>query len=81
MPSLLTVIGEAVSVVLHNNVPAAVVDKVDVPLQLFTTFTDGVDGVALMVKFKVTTLSHPPALTPVQMAVLLDSVYVVPCHS
>ena len=28
----------------HNNVPAAVVDNVDVPLQLFTTFTEGVAG-------------------------------------
>ena len=30
---------------LHNNVPDAVVDKADVPLQLFTTFTEGVAGV------------------------------------
>ena len=45
VPALLTVIDEVVSVVLHNNVPDAVVDKVDVPLQLFTTFTEGVDGV------------------------------------
>ena len=30
---------------LHNNVPNAVVDNVDVPLQLFTTFTIGVVGV------------------------------------
>ncbi len=65
---------EAISVVFHNNVPDAVVDNVDVPLQLFTTFTDGVVGVALMIKFKVTTLSHPAAFTPVQVAVLLDTV-------
>ena len=30
---------------LHNNVPDAVVDNVDVPLQLFTTLTEGVAGV------------------------------------
>lgn len=38
---------EVVAPVLHNNVPDAVVDKVDVPLQLFTTFTTGVAGKAL----------------------------------
>ena len=42
---MLTVIGEVVSVVFHNNVPDAVVDNVDVPSQLFTTFTVGVAGV------------------------------------
>ena len=36
---------EVVAPVLHNNVPVAVVDKVEVPLQLFTTFTVGVAGV------------------------------------
>ena len=77
---MLTVIGEVVSVVLHNNVPVAVVDNVDVPLQLFTTVTEGVAGVAFIVKFNVTTLSQPTALVPVQVAVLLDAVYVVPCH-
>ena len=35
---------EVVAPVLHNNVPVAVVDKVDVPLQLLTTFTVGVEG-------------------------------------
>ena len=30
---------------LHNNVPDAVVDKVDVPSQLLVTFTVGADGV------------------------------------
>ena len=29
---------------LHNKVPAAVVDKIDVPSQLLTTFPDGVAG-------------------------------------
>ena len=36
---------EVVSVVLHNKDPDAVVDKVDEPSQLFTTFTEGVEGV------------------------------------
>lgn len=35
-------IKDPVEPVLHNKLPAAVVDKVDVPLQLFTTFTIGV---------------------------------------
>ena len=45
VPALLTVIDELVSVVLHNNVPEVVAESVEVPLQLFTTFTDGADGV------------------------------------
>ena len=45
VPALLTVIDDAVSFVLHNNDPDAVVDSVDVPLQLFTTVTTGVVGV------------------------------------
>jgi hypothetical protein len=36
---------EVVAPVLHNNVPDAVVDNVDVLSQLFTTFTEGVAGV------------------------------------
>ena len=44
VPALLTVIDEEVSVVLHNNVPDADVDKLDVP-QLFVTFTVGAAGV------------------------------------
>ena len=43
---MLTVMDEVVAPVLHNNVPDAVVDKVDVPLQLFTTVTTGVAGTA-----------------------------------
>jgi hypothetical protein len=31
--------------VLHNKVPVAVVDNVEVPSQLFTTFTTGAVGV------------------------------------
>ena len=45
VPALLTVIDEEVSVVLHNNVPVAEVESVEVPLQLFTTFTVGGVGV------------------------------------
>ena len=37
---MLTVMDEVVSPVLHNKVPVAVVDKVEVP-QLFTTVTIG----------------------------------------
>ena len=37
--------GEVVAPVLHNKVPVAVVERVDVPLQLFTTVTKGVTGV------------------------------------
>ena len=68
---------EVVSLVLHNNVPDAIVDNVDVPLQLFTTFTEGVEGVAFIVKCNVTTLSHP--LTFVNVCVgVADEVYVLP---
>ena len=42
---MLTSIVEVVAPVLHNNVPDAVVDNVDVPLQIFKTFTVGVAGV------------------------------------
>ena len=45
MPAVDTVIEEVLSPVLHNKVPVAVVDNVEVP-QLFTTVTDGADGVA-----------------------------------
>jgi len=34
-----------------------------------------------MVKFNVTTESHPAALVPVQVAVLFEELYIVPCHS
>ena len=44
VPPLFTVIDEPVEPVLHNRLPPAVVDKVDVPLQLFTTVTIGVAG-------------------------------------
>src|ERR1035437_1512399 len=44
VPAAVTVIEEAVAPLLHNKVPVAVVDKVDEP-QLFTTVTDGAEGV------------------------------------
>jgi putative N-acetylmannosamine-6-phosphate epimerase len=47
LPAVLTVIDDVVAFVLHNNDPVAVVDSVEVPLQLSTTFTTGVDGVVL----------------------------------
>ena len=33
-----------------------------------------------MVRFNVTTLSHPATLVVVQVGVLVDEVYNVPCH-
>jgi len=51
------VIDAVVAPVLHNNVPAALVDKVDVP-QLFTTVTTGVDGIAFGAA-----VAEPAALT------------------
>jgi hypothetical protein len=46
-PPVLTIImDEPVAPVLHNKLPVAVVDKVDVPSQLLTTFTIGVAGIA-----------------------------------
>jgi putative N-acetylmannosamine-6-phosphate epimerase len=44
---VLAVIDEVEAPVLHNKVPVAIVDNVEVPLQLSTTFTTGVDGVVL----------------------------------
>jgi putative N-acetylmannosamine-6-phosphate epimerase len=45
VPAEETVIENVVWLSLHNSVPVAVVDKVDVPLQLSTTVTTGLDGV------------------------------------
>jgi hypothetical protein len=71
---------EVVSVVLHNNVPAAVVDNVDVPSQLFVTLTVGVAGIVLIVKCNVTTLSQP--LTFVNVCVgVAEEVYVLLYHT
>jgi len=46
-PDILTVIDGVEAPVLHSNIPVAVVESVDVPLQLSTTFTTGVAGVVL----------------------------------
>ncbi len=46
VPPLFTVIVPVIEPVLHRRLPAAVVDKVDVPLQLFTTVTNGAAGIA-----------------------------------
>lgn len=41
-----TVMVAVVAPVLHKRLPVAFVDKVEVPLQLFTTVTTGVAGIA-----------------------------------
>ena len=43
-PAVLTIIDEVIAPVFHNKFPVAVVDNVDVPLQLFTTVTTGAEG-------------------------------------
>ena len=45
VPALATVIVDNDEPLLQSNVPVAFVDKVDVPLQLSTTVTDGAVGV------------------------------------
>jgi hypothetical protein len=65
--------------VLHNSVPAAVVDKLDVPLQLLTTVTTGVAGGvlgaaiplpdALVQPFTVWVTVYVPALVTVILGV------------
>ena len=44
LPAVLTVIEGVVAPVLHNKLPAAVVDKTELP-QLFTTVITGADGI------------------------------------
>lgn len=44
--AVVTVIVAVVAPVLHKRLPVAVVERVDVPLQLFTTVTKGVAGIA-----------------------------------
>ena len=61
-----------VSEVLHNNVPVAVVDRVDVPSQLSTTVTTGAAGVAgwvLTTTFDEGNDIHPAALSTVNVYV------------
>ena len=56
---MLTVIDGVVALVLHNKLPAAVVDKSELP-QLFTTVTSGADGVDLGAAVPLpATLVHP----------------------
>ena len=45
VPAVDTVIEDELAPVLHDKVPKAVVDNVDVPLQLLTALTVGADGV------------------------------------
>ena len=62
VPAVETVIGEVVSVVLHNRVPVAVVLRVLVPLQLFTTVTVGVEGNEVTVTVALPSVpQHPSA--------------------
>ena len=44
LPEVFTVMDEVVSLVLHNKLPVAFVDKVEDPLQLFITVIVGVAG-------------------------------------
>jgi hypothetical protein len=62
MPLVLTVIDEPVAPVLHNRAPLAVVDNVDVPLQLLTAMTSGVDGTddGALITATVCVDTHPP---------------------
>jgi len=46
LPAVFTVIDGVVAPVFHTNIPAAAVDNVDVPSQLFSTVTTGAGGVA-----------------------------------
>ncbi len=51
---------EVVAPVLHSNDPVAVVESIEVPLQLFTTVTAGVAGVALGAAVPLpAALAHP----------------------
>ena len=62
-PADVTDMEEVVPPLLHNNVPLAVVDKLDVPSQLLTTVTTGVAGVVLGDASTVATgLIHPLAV-------------------
>ena len=47
VPAVVTVMLDVEAPVLHSSVPAAVVDKVEVPLQLLTTVTAGAEGIVL----------------------------------
>jgi putative N-acetylmannosamine-6-phosphate epimerase len=63
VPAVLTIMEEVVAPVLHINVPVAVVDKVEVPLQLLTTFTTGAVGVVFGAAVpKPDSLIHPSTI-------------------
>jgi hypothetical protein len=66
-PLVLTVIDEPIAPVLHNRAPVAVVDNVDVPSQLLTTVTLGVDGTddGALINATVSVDTHPPAFLDV----------------
>ena len=60
--ALLTVIDEVFAPLLHNNVPAAVVESVELP-QLFATVTTGEDGIAFGADVPLPAkLVHPPTV-------------------
>ena len=74
MPSVTTVIEAVVAPLFHNILPAAFVDRVEVPLQLFTTVTTGIAGVVfgaavplparlIQPLFEVVTVYTPAVLT------------------
>ena len=47
VPAVLTVIDEEVEPVFQSRLPMALVESTDVPLQLFSTVTTGVEGTVL----------------------------------
>lgn len=86
VPALLTVIDAVVALLLHNNVPDAVVDKVDVPLQLFTTVTTGVDGIAFGAAVPLPAILLHPLLVAVTVyvpavATVIDEVVAPVLHN
>ncbi len=64
VPPVETVIEAVVALLLHNNVPAAVVDKVDVPLQLSTTIISGAGGRSKIVTVTGSTVVQIPVPVP-----------------
>ena len=60
IPAALTVMNEPVEPVLHNKLPPATVDNVEVPLQLSVTDTKGVAGIVFGAAIPVpAALVHP----------------------
>ena len=58
-PAELTVIDDVATPVLHNNVPVAAVDKVEVPSQLSVTVTTGDGGVVFTIILVLTLFEQP----------------------